>query len=181
MRGIWEKLGLLAVLILVLGAPVLGVLAVRWRISEFSAGKLPGAGRVAWVAEGRLWVRDLPDGKATQLAAGENISRPAWSPTGRWLLFRRGEDLWLVGIDGGEARRVAQGVREFAWSPAADVFAYTVRGKLLAVSPGSEKPRVLVKREPGVVLGRIAWSPDGRWVAFEKQKIEPGAPGYAGI
>ncbi|MEW6447222.1 MAG: hypothetical protein AB1426_03910 [Bacillota bacterium] len=180
-RGIWEKLGLLAVLILVLGAPVLGVLAVRWRISEFSAGKLPGVGRVAWVAEGRLWVKDLPDGKARHLAAGENISRPAWSPTGRWLLFRKGEELWLVGIDGGEARRVAQGVREFAWSPAADVFAYTVTGKLLAVSPGSEKPGVLVKWEPGVDLGRIAWSPDGKWVAFEKQKIEPGAPGYAGI
>ncbi|MEW6770948.1 MAG: hypothetical protein AB1330_06100 [Bacillota bacterium] len=181
MRGIWEKLGLLAVLILVLGAPVLGALAVRWRISDFSTSKPPAAGRVAWVAGGKLWVKDLPDGKARPLAAGENISRPAWSPTGRWLLFRKGEELWLVGIDGGEARRVAQGVREFAWSPAADAFAYTVTGKLLAVSPGSEKPRVLVKREPGVDLGCIAWSPDGRWVAFEKQKIEPGAPGYAGI
>jgi len=68
-------------LILVVAAPVLGALAVRWRISDLSAGKLPAAGRVAWVAEGELWVKDLPDGKARQLAAGENISRPAWSPT----------------------------------------------------------------------------------------------------
>ncbi|MEW6173714.1 MAG: hypothetical protein AB1510_11745 [Bacillota bacterium] len=181
MSGTWKRIGFLAALVLVVAAPVLGVLAVRWRISEFSAGKLPGAGRVAWVAEGRLWVKDLPDGKARHLAAGENIFRPAWSPTGRWLLFRRGEDLWLAGVGRSEARRVAEGVREFAWSPAADVFVYTSGGELCAGKPVKESPRVLVRREAGFDLGRIAWSPDGRWVAFEKQKIEPGAPGYAGI
>lgn len=181
MRGTWKKLGFLAALILVVAAPVLGALAVRWRISDLSAGKLPAAGRVAWVAGGKLWVKDLPDGRARQLAAGENISRPAWSPTGRWLLFRRGEDLWLIGVDRGEARRVAQGVGEFAWSPAADAFAFTAGGELCAGEPAKDGLRVLVKRQPGVDLGRIAWSPDGKWVALERQKIEPGVPGYAGI
>ncbi|MGQ9712413.1 MAG: hypothetical protein ACUVRC_07065 [Desulfotomaculales bacterium] len=66
---------------MVVAAPVLGALAVRWRISDLGAGKRPAAGRVAWVAEGKLWVKDLPDGKARQLAAGEDISRPAWSRT----------------------------------------------------------------------------------------------------
>ncbi|MGQ9712332.1 MAG: TolB family protein [Desulfotomaculales bacterium] len=181
LRGTWKKLSFLAALILVVAAPMLGALAVRWRISDLNAGKPPAAGRVAWVVEGKLWVKDLPDGKARQLAAGENISRPAWSPTGRWLLFRRGEDLWLVGIDRGEARRVAQGVGEFAWSPAADAFACTAGEELYAGEPEKDGLRVLVKRETGFDLGRIAWSPDGEWVAFEKQKIEPGAPGYAGI
>ncbi len=104
-------------------------------MADLGAGKPPGAGRVAWVAEGKLWVKDLPGGKVRQLAAGEDIFRPAWSSTGRWLLFRRGEDLWLVGIDRGEASRVAQGVGEFAWSPAADVFACTVGGELCAGEP----------------------------------------------
>ena len=181
LRGTWKKLSFLAALILVVAALVLGALAVRWRISDLSAGKLPAAGRVAWVAEGKLWVKDLPDGRARALAAGENISRPAWSPTGRWLLFRRGEDLWLVGIDRGEARRVAQGVGEFAWSPAADAFAFTAGGELCAGEPEKDGLRVLVKEEAGVDLGRIAWSPDGKWVALERQKIEPGVPGYADI
>ncbi|SHJ72539.1 WD40-like Beta Propeller Repeat [Desulfofundulus thermosubterraneus DSM 16057] len=181
MRGIWKRLGFLAALILVIGAPVLGALAVRWKVSDLGAGKPPGAGRVAWVAEGKLWVKDLPDGKVRQLAAGENISRPAWSPTGRWLLFRHGEDLWLVGVGRGEARCVVQRVDEFAWSPAADVFACTAGGELCAGEPAKERPRVLVKREAGFDFRRIAWSPDGKWVAFERLKVGEGGAGQAGI
>ncbi|HHW41798.1 MAG TPA: hypothetical protein GXX19_11765 [Syntrophomonadaceae bacterium] len=161
---------------------VLGTLAVRWRVTASGMDGMPPAGRVAWVAEGKLWVKDLPDGRARQLAAGENISRPAWSPTGRWLLFRRGEDLWLVGLRDERPHLVTRKVGQFSWSSSADVFAFTTAGdELLAGSPESEKPRVLVKREPGVDLGRIAWSPDGKWVAFEKQKIEPGTSPSAGI
>ncbi|ACA59261.1 WD40 domain protein beta Propeller [Candidatus Desulforudis audaxviator MP104C] len=181
MRSVWKNPGFLAALILVLGAPLLGVLAVQERISDLGAGKALAAGRVAWVAEGKLWVKDLPDGKARQLAAGEDISRPTWSPTSRWLLFRRGEDLWLVGVGRGEARCMAQGVDEFAWSPATDVFAFTAGGELCAGEPAKDGLRTLVKWEPGVDIGRIAWSPDGKWVALERQKIEPGVPGYAGI
>ncbi|NSW84226.1 MAG: PD40 domain-containing protein [Syntrophothermus sp.] len=181
MQNVWKKLAFLAALILVFGAPVLGALAVRWRISDLSSGKPPTAGRVAWVAEGKLWVKDLPNGKARQLAAGENISRPAWSPTGRWLLFRRGEDLWLVGVGRGKARRVAQRVDEFACSPVADVFVCTAGGELCLGEPAKERPRVLVKREAGFDLGRIAWSPDGKWVAFERLKVGQSEAGQVGI
>ncbi|SHF71487.1 Dipeptidyl peptidase IV (DPP IV) N-terminal region [Desulfofundulus australicus DSM 11792] len=133
---------------------MLGVLVVRWRISDLGTGKAPGAGRVAWVAEGKLWVKDLPDGGARALAAGENISRPAWSPTGNWLFFRRGEDLWLVGVDRSEARRVAQGVGEFAWSPAADVFAYTAGAGLERVV---EKMGPLTGEFTFGYCGAVAW------------------------
>jgi len=65
--SVWKKLGFLAALILVVAGVVLGLLAARERASVFGSGKPPAAGRVAWVAEGKLWVKDLPGGKARRL------------------------------------------------------------------------------------------------------------------
>jgi hypothetical protein len=66
-----------------------------------------------------------PDGSGFRLL-GEGSS-PEWSPDGRWIVFERGRDLWVVRRDGSGARRIVDfrgedpaGVsthRSIAWSP----------------------------------------------------------------
>ena len=56
--------------------------------------------------------------RLTHLA--ERINEPAWSPDGRRLTFELIDDrrsgLWIMNVDGSDARRVVQG-ESLTWSP----------------------------------------------------------------
>jgi Tol biopolymer transport system component len=40
-------------------------------------------GKLAYLQEGDIWVKDLPDGHARQLTTGGHSREPRWSPSGR--------------------------------------------------------------------------------------------------
>ncbi len=98
----------------------------------------PDGTRLAFVAVGRIWTMDLPNGspKALLDAAAPAVQlTPAWSPDGRdiafttWTVDDRGH-LWVVSAQGGPPRRVSREPGEYlgpVWS--AD-------GKSLAVTRG---------------------------------------------
>jgi Tol biopolymer transport system component len=106
------------------------------------------------------------------------LSRPNWSPNGRWIAFSRDtgthgqESLWVVAAAGGRPRRLT-GCR----APCADVeAAWSPDGHLLAFARNTPTPGasgIYTVRANGSGLTRIAagghpaWSPSGRRIAFD--------------
>jgi dipeptidyl aminopeptidase/acylaminoacyl peptidase len=67
--------------------------------------KRSGLGSLAYIQEGTLWIRRLPDGEPRALAAGNSIYAPKFSASGNWITFREGDDLLrLVSADGKRAK-----------------------------------------------------------------------------
>jgi Tol biopolymer transport system component len=57
--------------------------------------------------ESSIWIVSAGGGDARRLAAGRGFVE--WSPDGRWLAFSRGESLYRVPTDGGEATLIGPG------------------------------------------------------------------------
>ncbi|MBC7250871.1 MAG: PD40 domain-containing protein [Anaerolineae bacterium] len=146
-------------------------------------------GKVAYVQGGDIWVKALPDGKPQRLTTDGRNNTPRWSPSGEWIAFRKGDygQVWVMRADGSDARSLETPPdAAFAWSPVTDRLAYADIDRLLVIHPdGSETltpvsgPQVNPPTPPppeAQRIGRIAWSPDGHWIAYEWQRQQPDQP-----
>lgn len=138
----------------------------------------PRLGKVAFVRGGDIWTTNLDTGQEVRLTEGGDYTHPRWSPSGRWLAFFRGRALWVVDTDSGTPWRIAGHATGSSWSPVADRLAsVTGDGGLWVSNPDGSQSQELISG-PGVQgggVGRVAWSPDGDWLAFEWTETEPEA------
>ncbi len=140
-------------------------------------------GKLAYVQGGDIWVKTLPDGESQRLTTDGRNREPRWSPSGEWLAFRKDEQVWLMRADGSTVWPLNEGttISAFAWVPMDDRLAYvTGTGELWTVNAdgtGSATlvPQTFPEHGPGRVC-RIAWGPDGRWIAYEWVEQPPGQP-----
>ncbi len=163
-------------IILVLGVLLLGLLSsgcgreAGKSVSppESAAAAQAKLGKLAYLQNGGLWVKELPDGAAKKLADGSAVFNPRWSPAGKWLLFQKKEELWVTDATSAKNRLIASKYKEAVWSAADEVIFYTTdQHEVIKARPEGGETRVLVGREPGVEIGRIISSPDGRFIALE--------------
>jgi len=153
---------------------------IQWPASS------PDGKRLAFVAVGRVWVMDLPNGTPRPLTESMLPAfqlTPAWSPDGSTIAFTTWDDrtrgaLWTVPARGGAPRRLTTEPGEYlgpVWSPDGASIAVT-RGAgpgprswnpwdqaagwtLVRVSAGGGPPRVIA----GVgAWGLAGIGPDGR-------------------
>lgn len=77
-------------------------------------------------SESRIWMMPVEGGEAIPMTAkGSSVSRPRWSPDGKYLSFLAARDgkktqVWTLFRKGGDSvqiTEVAQGVRSYDWSP----------------------------------------------------------------
>jgi Tol biopolymer transport system component len=112
------------------------------------------------------------DGRGLRELDPLDARNPTWSPDGRWIAFSRSENpvygVYVVPAEGGRERLVVKQASDPTWSQ---------DGKRLAVSQGRAGifvvplegggPRRLPIRLPGEYgPDDLAWSPDGRRIAF---------------
>ncbi len=110
-----------------------------------------------------LYVRGV--GSWRKLADVE-ARRAAWSPDGRHIVLAQGGvgPLWLVTVDTGQVRRLAEAASSPAWSPDGRSLAFSQSGGGIAVAA---VPSADVRELRGTERGCIpAWTPDGRSIAF---------------
>jgi Tol biopolymer transport system component len=102
----------------------------------------PDGSRLAFVAVGKIWVVDLPNGTPEPLT--ENMLpafqlTPAWSPDGTEMVFATWHDVerghvWKVAADGGTPQRLTEEPGEYihpSWSPDGEVI-------VASMGPGPE-------------------------------------------
>jgi Tol biopolymer transport system component len=113
-----------------------------------------------------LWVRSISGGEPRRLTDGGG-RQPAWSSR-NLIAFTRGEDIYTIRPDGSRLRRLTRrGGSAPTWSPRGDRLAFVRQGGIYLVRADGRQPRRLRLEGEGLASGGLAWSPDGKRIAFE--------------
>jgi hypothetical protein len=164
--------------------------------NEPAAACSASLGKLAYVVDGVVWVKELPNGRPVRLTRDGIYSYPRWSPSGEWLAI--GD---TVGTSLGDGRYIrsslivsADGSRQRysqicgIWSPANDVLAcMRSDNHLVLESPDGALVRELdvpamLHNKKDFAIGAVncaAWSHDGSFIAcnvYGPLVLQPGTP-----
>ncbi len=144
-----------------------------------SAAISPSGKRVVVDARGDLFSVPVEHGATRNLTstAGTRERDPAWSPDGKWIAYlsdASGEyEIYLLAQDGkSEPRRLTEGGKAWkflpTWSPDSKSLAFADRDRNLYVLDVESGEQTLVDRGFRGDLRTHVFSPDGRWLAYER-------------
>jgi Tol biopolymer transport system component len=94
---------------------------------------------------------------------------PKWQPHGNLVLFQGYQPeagIYVVDVAGGTPRRIAEGVGSAAWAPDGSAVARGAAYGLELLAPDGTGARVLVPKANVANIADVAWSADGRRIAF---------------
>jgi Tol biopolymer transport system component len=147
----------------------------------------PDGTRIAFQSDrsGRLevWVMDADGGNPRQLSnTGVTGHFMRWSKTGREVIFRctcGGKPATMkVSIDGGDPQPFTEmiGGSHMSFSPDRTRIMDVVGHRVLWVSPvNNGKPETVYEfPDPDVRIDYPVWSPDGKWVLFDRFRPQGG-------
>ena len=144
----------LAVAVVWMAAPTEELPLRRFTLSTESVPNLPSISpdgrQVAYLtgATGNfvLWVQDLAQNAPRAIAGPDNILRvmPAWSPDSQFIVYRLGNDLKKISVDGGPAVTVCRVTSYLnlvvAWTPDGESIVFSMGGRLYRVSSQGGEP-----------------------------------------
>ncbi len=130
-----------------------------------------------------LWVIDMGTREESRLTErGLMDYRPTWSPDGTLLAFRRSlgrsPGIYVLPAAGGQPRFAIEG-RSPSWHPEGGCLIYSHEGRIATVAVNAAgQPQgspVWLTDDRGAVVDYPCWSPDGEWLAFEREVSTPDA------
>jgi len=134
----------------------------------------PDGRRCAVVADGHLWLVNLPDISRFRLTESpEPESFPAWTPDGQRLAFTRGHNTLIVTPDGkGTVEPFRQDATNLSWSATGRIAYVRNRGLWLTdVSGKNDKQIVPPDENENVTIHSPRFSPDSLQIAFVKSLL----------
>ena len=146
----------------------------------------PDGRRIAYVANGGLWTRDLDRLEPRQVTGVDAPRFPFWSPDGRQIAYVHDGALWRVPAEGGRAVMVAAvrfnlGARTpgGVWRPDGTIVFTSAAGGsgLLAVSDEGGEMRTLHAQDSAIEsdFHRPSLLPDGDSLLFAVDRLEGGS------
>jgi tricorn protease len=144
----------------------------------------PDGKRAVFAARGEVFTVPAKDGSIRNLthSPGVREQKVAWSPNGRWIAYvsdRTGEDeIFIAPQDGLAAEeQITNGHKGFmfqpAWSPDSSKIAWADKDLKLWYADIKEKKPVEVDRGKYAEITNYSWSPDSKWLAYDKN-LESG-------
>jgi Tol biopolymer transport system component len=150
-------------------------------LSTYAPRVSPDGRRIAYDAEGAIWVAELADPGRTARRVAEG-AYPLWSGDGRGLFYivtlaGGRQQMFSVPAAGGTPEMIVADARApESWSDAAQVLSYiTLTGSNYDIRGyvPRDKASIAVAEMPTSEMGS-RFSPDGRWLAYES--FEHGMP-----
>ena len=129
-------------------------------------------GNLAYVDNGDIWIKTLPDGEPLRITDDGVNTEPSWSPSGEWLTFRKlDSQLWLYSLVKNKIKEVEPGapVNEFAWSSTENKLAYTVGSGIVHLrldDVTNDDSTILLPPNNNGFPQQLHWSLDGQTLAF---------------
>jgi tricorn protease len=152
------------------------------QITDFDIA--PDGKRAVIAARGEVFTVPAKDGSIRNLtnSPGVRERHVAWSPNGQWIAYvsdRTGEDeIYIAPQDGLAAEeQLTSGHKGFmfqpVWSPDSSKIAWADKDLKLWYVDIKEKKPVEVDRGKYFEIQNYNWSPDGKWLAYDKN-LESG-------
>jgi tricorn protease len=144
----------------------------------------PDGKRAVFAARGEVFTVPAKDGSTRNLthSPGVREQKVAWSPDGKWIAYisdRTGEDEIFIAPQDGQApeEEITSGHKGFmfppVWSPDSSKIAWADKDLKLWYVDLKEKKPVEVDRGKFFEIQNYTWSPDSKWLAYDKN-LESG-------
>jgi len=139
----------------------------------------PDGKRAVFAARGDVFTVPAKDGSIRNLTQSPGVREKnvAWSPNGGWIAYvsdRTGEDeIYIAPQDGlGPEEQITSGHKGFmfqpVWSPDSTKIAWADKDLKLWYVDIKEKKPVEVDRGKYFEIHNYSWSPDSKWLAYDK-------------
>ena len=149
----------------------------------------PDGKRAVVAARGDVFTLPAKEGSIRNLTRTPGIreQKVAWSPDGRWIAYvsdRTGEDeIYAMPQDGfGKEQQLTSGYKGFkfppAWSPDSKKIAWADKDLNLWWEDVTEKKQVKIDHAEFNEITNYAWSPDNKWLAYDKNDENGNAVVY---
>ncbi|HEX7965671.1 MAG TPA: S41 family peptidase [Gammaproteobacteria bacterium] len=140
----------------------------------------PNGKRVLLQARGDLFTLPAEHGNTRDLtqSSGAKEENPTWSPDGKWIAYvtdASGEDQVAIRPSEGGAEQVLTSFKAGyfyrpTWSPDSSKLMFSDNEQRLWWLDVKSRKAVKVDQDPYFEMHDYAWSPDGKWIAYRKQR-----------